>query len=177
MADPVTVTEIKSALHIEHADDDTLITDLIASATIEIERMIGGPIINAAKTEHFDSFPAKNFIQLLYRPVVSITSVKYTDSEGTQTTFTDWIADTKSYYGRVVLGFDKEWPSATLYPANPIEIVYQAGYGAAAINIPAPIKRTIIQIVSKWYESDDQEKKISQGEISRISSYLPMRAL
>jgi len=60
----------------------------------------------------------------------SVTSVKYTDSDGDQSTLStdDYIVDNDSEPGRIVLGYGTVWPTATLYPSNPIEIQFLCGY-------------------------------------------------
>lgn len=71
-----------------------------------------------------------NYVELPYPPLRAVESVKYADSAGVQATWdtTNYFADKAKFIGRVVLGYGKSWPTATLLPSGAIVIRYTAGY-------------------------------------------------
>jgi len=77
-----------------------------------------------------------------------------TAADGTETTFSsdNYTVDTDSEPGRVVLGYEKVWPTATLHHDEyPIEITYVAGYANAAA-VPQSIKTAMLFIIERLYD-------------------------
>jgi uncharacterized phiE125 gp8 family phage protein len=128
--------------------EDDLINDLISTARAYCENFCGQALGSQTVTMWLDRFPFGE-IRLPLLPLIEVTSVKYTDYEGTETAFTDYIADTSSPNGRIVLAYGKSWPSFIPYPVNPIEIIYTAGY----VTAPKPIKQAILLLIGTWYEN------------------------
>lgn len=128
---PITLTEAKWHLRVDHDTDDALIESYIASAWLQLD----GPDAKAGKAIApqtweiaLDEFPEAE-VALPVGPVVSITSVKYDDGDGVEQT-----ADADTYqadtYGdpgwAVPTG---SWPS-TLDAVNAVRIRWVAGRGA-----------------------------------------------
>jgi uncharacterized phiE125 gp8 family phage protein len=128
--EPITLTEAKEQLRVDHSDHDTMITGLIQAAREQVEAMCGRAIIQQTRIAYFDVWPNKVF-HLLYPEIRSITHIKYTSAAGVETTFDsdNYSLDPGSEPGRVVLGYQKVWPSVTLNEENyPIQIEYVCGY-------------------------------------------------
>ena len=128
--EPITLTEAKEQLRVDHSDHDSMITGLIQAAREQVEAMCGRAIVQQTRIAYFDRWPDKVF-KLLYPEIRSITHIKYTDADGDQETFaaTNYTLDPGSEPGRVVLGYQKVWPSVTLNEEDyPIEIKYICGY-------------------------------------------------
>jgi uncharacterized phiE125 gp8 family phage protein len=79
----------------------------------------------------------------------------------------DYIVDTNSEPGRIVLPYDGSWPSDTLYPVNPINIEYVAGYGTST-NVPKTIKQAMKLIVGDLYENRENSRDTKYGELKEI---------
>jgi len=82
-------------------------------------------------------FPKRILSRFLVSANVSETqSVKYKDSDGTETTMTvttDYLWETnEDQIGRIVLPYEKSWPTDTLYPSKPITIKFVCGWTSAA---------------------------------------------
>jgi uncharacterized phiE125 gp8 family phage protein len=106
---------------------------------------------------YLDNFPCKNEIRLPKPPLQSVTSVKYKDSAGTETTMTvntQYIVDADSEIGRIVLPYGVSWPSFTPYPVNPIAIRYVCGYSSTN-PIPKSIKKAMLLLIGYWYKNRD----------------------
>lgn len=127
---PVSLAEAKANLNISHSNDDDLIYSLIAAATLEAEQFLRRKLVSQTWKIYLDEFPATDYIKLPFGQLRSVTAIKYTDSDGDETTWSsdDYIVDTVSEPGRIVLGYGKNWPTSDLYPSNPIEIEFVCGF-------------------------------------------------
>ncbi|MFA5866914.1 MAG: head-tail connector protein [Actinomycetota bacterium] len=152
--EPVTLIEAKAHLRVTTTDDDTYISSLISSVRSYVETTaIRRALITQTWEAYFDDFDDE--LLLPYPRLQSVTSVKYKDTAGVETTLaaTEYIADILTEPGRVVLAYGKSWPSTSLYPVNPITIRYVAGYGVAATAVPEEIELAIKIMVAHFYEA------------------------
>ena len=149
--------------------EDADIESFITVARDAVEGHIGRRLINQTWNYYIDEFPCKDHIKIPYAPLVSVASVKYTDCDGTVNTMStdDYIVDTNSEPGRIVLPYDGSWPSDTLYPVNPINIEYVAGYGTST-NIPKIIKQAMKLIVGDLYVNRENSRDTKYGELKEI---------
>lgn len=133
------------------ATEDNLLTALITGAREYCEGYTGLALATQTREAYPEKFPCVNEIEIPYPPLQSVTSVKYTDSAGSETTLTentDYIVDTDSLVGRIVLPYAETWPTATLNTVNPIKIRYVAGY---TTDIPKSIKIAMLLLIGHWY--------------------------
>jgi uncharacterized phiE125 gp8 family phage protein len=141
---PVTAAEVKTQIKVTGTDDDAEITRLISVATLDIEQFLCRKLITQTWKVYLDYWPA--FIKVPFGNLQSVTHVKYTDTDRTQTTLsTDYYdVDTVSVPGQITLKYGQSWPSVALYPLNPIEIQFVTGFGAATTNVPEDIRHAIM---------------------------------
>jgi len=162
-AEPVSVAEVKANAIIGIDDDDTLIENKIKAARELCEVFIKRAFVSRTLRLTLDQFPAWEFY-LPRPPLVSVTSVKYLDSDGTQQTITaaDYTVDTYTEPGRITPAYNLSWPSGRVH-TNAIEVIYVAGYGAATA-VPQSIKDAISMTVTQWYANrgDEGDKHLSQ---------------
>ena len=87
----------------------------------------------------------------------SVTSISYTDIDGvTQTVSSgDYLVDTDSEPGRIVLKTGKSWPSVQLKEIAGVRIRYVAGWTAAA-NVLPNITHAVRLLVGHWFENREQ---------------------
>jgi uncharacterized phiE125 gp8 family phage protein len=147
---PVILAEAKKQLRIEWTQDDAEITQKINAATLWAEQYLQRKLITQTWKMFLDAWPAE--IKLLFGDLQSVTHVKYTDDEESQSTVdsSTYLVDTDSVPGRIVLKSEETWPTDTLSPKNPIEIQFITGYGAAA-DVPQDIKDAILIKISDMY--------------------------
>ena len=150
----VSLDEIKDHLRVTHTDEDPYIQALLMTAQGQVESYLNRKLITQTWKAFFDDWPDGDAIVLPFGQLQSVTNVKYTDSDGDQSTFSsdDYIVDTDSEPGRVVLGYNESWPTATLYPSNPIEVQFVCGYGDPS-SVPMPIKHAIKITAADLYEN------------------------
>ena len=101
-----------------------------------------------------NAWPSVDYIKLPGGNLQSVTSIKWKDDDGTETTLTvttDYLVETNGEgIGRIVLPYSESWPSGTLYPSNPITIRYVAGWTTRAL-VPYKIKAALKMICGDMY--------------------------
>lgn len=149
--------------------EDDLLNAINTAAREHIEDITRRQLIMATYDYYLDAWPGRstpydvlitpadeNFVRLPFGNLQSVTHVKYTDSAGTITTMavsTDYLVETNGdQCGRIVLPYSKSWPSATLYPSNPIAIRFVCGWTTAAL-VPYKIKAAIKMVAADLYEN------------------------
>lgn len=152
--EPVSLAEAKKHLRVDTSDDDTLVEGRIQTAREFVEGFTSRALITQTWKRELDDWPCADEIALPRPPLVSVASVMYVDSAGVSSTFaaTNYDVDKVSEPGRIVLGYGKSWPTATLRPMSPIAVTYVAGYGAAAA-VPQWVKQAMLLLVGHWYEN------------------------
>ena len=156
-AEPVDLTLAKAHCRITDSQQDALVTLAIESARQAVDGqngVLGRALITQTWELVMDAFPAGDVIRLPRPPLVSVTSIKYTDVAGSESTFSSaaYVVDTDSTKGRVVLKSGESWPSDTLAAANGVRVRYVAGYGSAAA-VPNPIRQAVLLLIGTLYEN------------------------
>lgn len=137
--------------------EDNLLSSLITAAREYCENYTGRALATQTIEAMLKDFTALDFIELPMPPLQSVTSIKYKDSDGTETTMTpttDYLVDADSPVGCVFLPYAGSWPSFTPYPNNAVRIRYVAGYGATN-PIPRSIKQAMLIYVGFFYRNRD----------------------
>ncbi len=154
--EPVSLAEAKTHCRIDGSDDDDYLAGLITAARVYLEEVMRRAFLTQTWRASLDAWPDDSEITLPRAPLQSVISIVYKDSSGAQTTLAetdDYLVDTDSEPGRIVPAVNKNWPETALYPINPIQITYIAGYGDAPENVPATIRQAIRLLVGHWYEN------------------------
>ena len=167
---PLGMADVKRHLNIEigWTEDDTYLDVLIAVATEKAEQFTRRRLVSQTWYSYLDAWPSENYITLPFGQLQSVTGITYTTSENTSvisftdaslSTTDDFDVDIKSDPGRIILEYGDSWPSATLWPMNPIQIEFLCGYGGAAATaavsvaaVPTMIKHAMRLIISDLYE-------------------------
>ena len=149
----VTAAEVKAHARIDHDDDDTWIDNAIKAARYLLENETRRQFITATYEQVYSAFPNNNVFRLVRPPLISVTSIGYTDTDGNAQTVisSDYVVDTKAEPGLVTLAYGEIWPS-TYDEANVVTVTFQAGYGAATTDVPEPIRQAALMLIAHWYE-------------------------
>ncbi|OPZ41657.1 MAG: Phage gp6-like head-tail connector protein [Bacteroidetes bacterium ADurb.BinA104] len=152
--EPVSLAEIKLHLRIDHSDEDEYLKAILIAAREYAETFTRRALLTQTHDICLQNWPDDDFIELPYGNLQSVTSVKYKDTDGTETTLvenTDYIVETnKENCGRVVLPYGVSWPSTVLYPSNPITVRFVCGWTKES-DVPQTIKAAIKLICSDMY--------------------------
>lgn len=152
-AEPVSLTEAKAHLRLEHSSDDTQVTAMIVAARRQAEALTGLALIDTVFTWTFEGFPC-GAIVLPRAPLDSITSIAYLDTSGTSTTLTvttDYRVDAAALMPCVEPAYGTTWP-LTYGVSGDVTVVFKAGYGTAGSDVPGDIRAAILLIVGAFYE-------------------------
>lgn len=157
--EPLTLTAVKDHLRIDldFNEQDELIEDYIKTARMYVENLTGRKFITQSWKFYMSAWPNADFFYVPYPPLISITSIKYKDSDETEYTFDSgsYLVDTTDTEGpgRVVLGYSEVWPSETLSPRNPIYTQFSCGYGTKPSDVPFPIRHAMMMFIGHLYEN------------------------
>ena len=163
----VDLTAAKQHCRVDHADDDTLITALIAAAESYLDGysgICGRALINQTWEQSFSGFGC---LRLPVGIASSVVSVKYYDATNALQTlaaptyqlFTDALG---SY---VDLAPDQSWPSVYTR-ADAVKVQWVAGYGATADQVPSAIVQAAKMMIGHWYENRETvSSEAKSGEI------------
>lgn len=132
--------------------DYRLVEDLIKRATDEIERIIGGPVINREVTETHN-IPGWPRLVLNHKPVVSLVSI--TDNGK------DISDNVVVHNNKGILLLKRGRFSRAPYG---VEVKYIAGYGPDADAIPQDIRHACVLFVHYWFKRDSLDYSQTYGE-------------
>lgn len=175
--EPITRDELKLHLRLDSLsfDEDYLLDDIIQAAREHVEDTTRRSLLTQTWDMYLSRWPAGTEIKIPFGNLQSVTHVKYTDTDGDQTTMTvgtDYTIETNGEQcGFVRLPYSVSWPSASLGPSNPIVIRFIAGWPSAAA-IPSKIRTAIKMICHDLYENRESQVFDKSG---RNSLYLENR--
>jgi uncharacterized phiE125 gp8 family phage protein len=126
----------------------------VRAAEAYVETITGRKLVTQTWKWLLDAFPCGDRLTLPFGQLQSVTHVKYTDTAGTQTTFSAdyWEASTARDPGVLALSYNQSWPSTTLRVLDPIEIQFVCGWTTAA-DVPYEIQAAILLVATHFYEN------------------------
>jgi uncharacterized phiE125 gp8 family phage protein len=151
--EPVTLAEFKIHLKLgAETVEDSLLEGLIRSAREWCEAYTRRALATQTLELLMDHFPPHGIV-LPKPPLQSVTSIKYKDYAGIETTLASsaYITDSDSDVARIVPAYGTYWPAFVAYPINPIRIRFVSGY----TDLPRSIKEAIILKASLGYLNRD----------------------
>lgn len=150
---PLSLTEVKTYLKIDPditADDD-LITSLMAAATSAGEKYTKRDFIIKKYLTYRDCFGNVIFT-LRKSPYYDLISFEYlVDDVFVAVDPTTYYTTNQQNYSSIVLGTNKSWPNNIDERLQAIKIIFQAGYGFLASDVPMQLRLAIMQHVSQMY--------------------------
>jgi uncharacterized phiE125 gp8 family phage protein len=135
--------------------EDDLLNAIIYAGIEHVENLTGRKLLTQTWEYYLDEFPDDS-IKIPFGNLQSVTSVKYKDSDATETTLTentDYLVEcNEDQTGNIVLPYGESWPSFTAYPSKPITIKFVCGWTTAAL-VPYSIKAALKLICADMYEN------------------------
>ena len=150
--EPVSLAEAKAYLRIDHADEDALIQSLLLAARMHLERVTGLAFLSQQWSLWLDHWPGPEVTIPLF-PLAAVVAVKIYPATGAAAVAdpATYVTDTARRPPRLVR-VGATWPEPQRV-ANGIEIVFTAGFGANAADLPAPLAKAILLLAADWYET------------------------
>lgn len=170
-SEPITLTEAKNFLRVDHSDDDTLISALITASRQLCEEYTRRILVTTTIDEYFDQFPRNswnghsNILYLSRGPVTSVTSVKYVDEIGSEQTIASslYVVDSISEPARIQS--TDGWTTGAGV-VNQLIVRYVVGTDVTAI--PKPLIQGMMLVISDLY--DQRADRVKQ--LPTASEYL-----
>jgi uncharacterized phiE125 gp8 family phage protein len=152
--------DVKLHLRVDQDADDNLIEATMAAVRDHVETVTNRTMIQRTFDLVLDDFPASSNdpIYILRTPLVSVTSITYTDSNGDSQTWgsANYIVDTSSEPPRVAPAYGVSYP-ATRDIVNAVTVRFIAGYGtsgdAIPTDVPAALRQAMLLMIGTLYEN------------------------
>ena len=155
---PIDLEDVKDHLRIPTGEtrQDNYLIRLITMAAETVEGLTNRALTRRTLKLYLDSWSTSDSIELPYPPLSTETDavVKYKDTDSSTITMssTGYLMDAVSEPGRIVLGYQENWPTEILHNVNPISIQYLCGYrGSTAV--PEKLKQAMLISIADMYEN------------------------
>jgi uncharacterized phiE125 gp8 family phage protein len=173
--EPVTLEEVKLWGRIDGSEEDDILDSLISTVRENMELYLGRALISQTLTMYLDYWPG-NIVKLPRPPLISVTSISTLDESDAAT-----IYDSDNYYlmtnavpGEIIIKQGVEFPYNYDRDRGGFKIIWVAGYGALASNVPATIRDAIKQWVVDSFDNrvvssdppDSMRKKLMSFKVS-----------
>lgn len=163
---PVSLTDAKAHLRVGVDDDNALIASLVQAATTYAENFTHRSFITSTWDDKRDVFPCGRIV-LQKPPVSAVTSITYTATDGTATTWSSALYTTSLPSGPFADPAVIEPIYGGIYPVtrqvmDAVTIRFVCGYGALPDDVPEPIRAAIKLLTAHWY---DRREPVNVGNI------------
>lgn len=164
-AEPLSVPETKTYLRVDDDTQDGLIGDLIVAARMNAESWMRRSLITQSWMLGYDDCLPER-VNLPMGPVDSITSVVTIARDGGTDTVSSSLYALNSAKNQLIM----DVPIRGFH----VEVSYNAGYGADASDVPAPIRQGLLCHVAALYENRGQDGEyVIPGQVYAL--YAPYR--
>lgn len=152
--EPVTAADVKLFGRIDGSTEDTLIESFITSIRHAVEDLLGRAFIEQTITMLMDWWPGTR-VELPRPPLISVTSVATLDEDDAATAYaaSNYYVITNKEPGVIVIRNGSTPPVNTDRYHGGYRVIYKAGYGDEAADVPSLIKDAIKAWVTSFYET------------------------
>jgi len=176
--EPVSLSDMKLHLRVDHSADDSLISALISGARDYVERNTRRTLIHTTYRLMMDWFPADH-IELPRGPVAQIAvagsysyampRIRYYDQDSTLQTLTyadeDFHLDLDNNPPRLCLLPLSIWPLTEIGRTNAVEVDFVSGFSSTAAGVPQLLIQCVKLLVAHWYENRSAVQPGFGGEV------------
>lgn len=149
-----------------YPSDDTLLTDLVIAARLQVEKESGCALVTQEWVGSLDAFPPGP-LQLGPPPVQSVEAVNYVDANGASQVLdpTLYQVDVRSWPARVVPVYGTVWPSTGPGVPNAVTVEFTSGFGATGADVPRDLRSAVLLTVGELYESREAASEAKREEV------------
>jgi uncharacterized phiE125 gp8 family phage protein len=165
-SEPLTLSETKLYLRVDHPDEDSFIADLVTSARMVAEHWMKRSLITQTWKLAYDDY-IDDDVYLPMGPVASVSHITVVNRDESSE-----LVDPDLYSLNAARNMIR--PESTLLGYR-IEITYVAGYGNAS-NVPRPIKQGMLNHIAHMYDNRKGEYDTTIPDLS-ARLYMPFREL
>lgn len=150
ISQPVSLTQIKRHLRLDHNNDDEYLNELTDAATAHVEAVTSQFLISRVVRQYIETMPASRSISLEAWPIKSIQEVRGYDFDGNANIILteNYRLDNRIDPPALVLNTNINFNAF----CNGIEVDMEVGYGEAGVDVPSNITRAILVLIAHWYE-------------------------
>jgi len=152
----VTVAEMVAHAR-ANAVDNALLEAYVGAATAHFDGwtgVLGRCLINQQWRIGLGAWPACRTIRLPF-PDVSAAAVVYSDADDAEQTVDAALVERGHDALGAFLRLKDDFSAPTLYDdrLDPVRVTFTAGFGAAATDVPQPLRVAIMMLAAHWYET------------------------
>jgi uncharacterized phiE125 gp8 family phage protein len=164
-SEPVTLAEVKAQCRVDGSDSDTELNIYIAAAREFVETYTSTKLVSQTVLMQGRDFC--DVAALPVAPVISVSSVKYLDSDGTEQTLSTDVYDVVNVglAAEIRTKVNQSWPYVRC-ASDAVRVTAVCGYS----DLPTPIKAALMLIISKWFD-DRTVGAVPDGALALLSNY------
>lgn len=172
-AEPITLSELRKHLRIEHNEEDSYLSLLIGAARSVAENVIDGIIADRSFSLTLDEFPSQIIIPS--RPVDPASiEISYLDKEGNRQIFSNFDYVSDLYLTSVYPDYNVSWPE-TEAGYNKVTVTFTSGFASYYGQMPKAVKHAVLMIAGTLYDQrEDHTAQIKLHEVPTSSHMLLM---
>ena len=149
-SEPLSLTEIKAHLRIDHDHEDELLAGLLTAARQYVEHYCRQKIMLQVWRQYESEFPCDGALTLQVAPVRALNDVIAFDTQGQPAS-----VDPSSYQlmresDPTIVQFEQSFDP--LQASNGLELDISVGMAEHAVDIDDAIKRAVLLLIGHWYE-------------------------
>lgn len=178
--EPLTLSECKQFLRVDHASDDTLISAMQVSAREWVETYTRRALCTQTMDFRYSGWPIiGDALVVPYAPLQSITSISYIDEDQMTRTLaaSQYVvraqAGPRAGRGTIEIADGVTLPTLSTQPDRPVTVRAVVGYGSAP-QVPDGIKSAIYLLLGDLYE---QRQETITGTIVQGTRFTVERLL
>jgi uncharacterized phiE125 gp8 family phage protein len=161
VGEPVSLAVAKAHLRVTDESEDALIISYISAARQWVENYTGHILVRRPMTQTFSEFWP--YLELYYRPIVSITNIAYTDADGAAQTIlpVDLLVTADGYPYRIRPA--DAWPTILTY--SPVTVSFTAGYNEGSE--PQSLIHAMLLLIGHYHTNRAAVGQTGAGVVSR----------
>ena len=151
--EPIDTEEVMDERRNDDDSDVLGIARRVTAARQKVEADTGRALITQTLDIYFDEFPDSRELWIPRPRLATVASVTTYDTSDVATVWssTNYLVDTASEPGRIVLNASSAWPTG-LRRANGIKVRVAAGYGATGDSVPSLLKQAMHLLIGQYDE-------------------------